>query len=129
MPTFEILGAGKLIATATAPSISAPAMSVKGGEEEGEKNLSPSEYARLIGGSGSGAVREEGAHGHLVDGVPLEGEEREIYIACLKVWAYWEKRVAHVPVAVLSIHALEQPAREAVAIMDPPFAMLRASKT
>lgn len=138
MPTFQILDAGTLIATAIAPSIDAPATSMDGGEEffsaysglvkEGEVYLSPGQYARLLGGNGSGSVREVDADGHVVAQGPLEQDETEIYIACLTVWAYWEKEVRTVPVAVLSVQELDKPAREAVPIIDSGIYILMADQ-
>jgi hypothetical protein len=68
MPRFQILNDGELFATVVAPSIDSPATSIEGGEDffspyrylvhEGEKYLSPGQYAALIGGNGSGSVRE-----------------------------------------------------------------------
>lgn len=128
MPTFQILDDGQLFATAFAPSINSPAWSIEGGQsfyagytylvEEGEKYLSPGQYAALLGKNGSGSVREVNADEQLVANEESEAAVAEIYIACLKVWCYWDRTFGNVPVAVLSVHAIDKPAREAVPIIE-----------
>jgi hypothetical protein len=122
MPTFQILDDGYVFATVVAASMHAPASSVKGGEDffapysglvqKGERYLSPVQYARLLGGNGFGSVREIDADGNILD-----EETSAIYVACIDVWAYWEKSVRAVPVAVLSVNALDRPALEAIPIL------------
>jgi len=128
MPTFQILDDGELFATAIAPSIDSPAWSIEGGESfyagytgliaEGEKYLSPGQYAALLGGNGSGSVREVDADEQLVANEEPEAAVAVIYIACIEVWCHRDRSFGNVPVAVLSVHAIDKPAREAVPIID-----------
>lgn len=128
MPKFLILDAGELFATVIARAIDSPATSLEGGEDfyapyagllpKGQRFFTPMQYARLLGGNGRGSVHE------VVDDIgetpnTLDDEdESEIYIACLQVWVYSDKKLVFVPAAVLSVRELDKPAREAVPIID-----------